>query len=185
MSAASAEDPLDPTGIALRALLLYSLAEHQSGHATTIRVTAEGRSFGISDNGRGHAIDRAIDGSSYLKFIYTHLDYPFEPGQSAPVQLQGVGMSLVNALCSELALVVRKRDERLGVLFHDGKLQASRREKVASDETGVSVSATLHPQLQRGGVAAEPLEAWLRGVLAVSPSLQLFFNGRLLQAPAR
>lgn len=92
MSAAATDDPLDPTGIALRALLLYSLAEVQSGHATTIRFTAEGRSF--------------------------------------------------------------------------------------------SVSATVHPQLQRGGVALAPLQKWLLGVLAASPSLQLHFNGRLLHAPA-
>ncbi|MEQ1684464.1 MAG: hypothetical protein ABL916_12510 [Burkholderiaceae bacterium] len=185
MSAAATEDPLDPAGIALRALLLYSLAEFQSGHATTIRVTAEGRSFSISDDGRGHSIDRAIGGSSYLKFIYTHFDYPFEPGQGAPVQLQGIGMSVVNALCSELSLAVRKPDETLHLQFRDGKLQNSRREKVASDETGISISATVHPQLQQGGAAVEPLQAWLLGVLAASPSLRLFFNGRLLRAPAR
>lgn len=185
MSAAATEDPLDPTGIALRALLLYSLAEVQSGHATTIRVTAEGTSFSISDDGRGHPIDRAIDGISYLKFIYTHFDYPFESGQSSPVQLQGIGMSVVNALCSELALVVRKRGETLQLLFRDGKLQNSSRLEVASDETGISVSATVHPQLQRGGVALEPLQEWLLGVWAASPSLQLYFNGRLLHAPAK
>jgi DNA gyrase subunit B len=176
---------LDTTGIALRALLLYALAEFQSGHATTIRITAQGRSFSVSDNGRGHSIDRAIDGSPYLKFVYTHFDYPFEPGQSAPVQLQGIGMSLVNALCSELSLTVRKRDEILHLQFRDGKLQNSRRETLASDETGISVSATVHPQLQQGGVATEPLQAWLLGVLAASPSRHLFFNGRLLRAPAR
>jgi DNA gyrase/topoisomerase IV subunit B len=185
MSAASTEESLDPTGIALRALLLYALAEFQSGNATTIRVTAEGTSFSVSDNGRGHALDRAIDGSSYLKFIYTHFDYPFEPGQGAPVQLHGIGMSVVNALCSELALVVRKRDETLQLMFRDGKLLNSNRMRVASDETGISVSATVHPQLQRGGVAAEPLEAWLLGVLAASPMLRLYFNGRLLQVHAR
>jgi DNA gyrase/topoisomerase IV subunit B len=185
MSAASTEAQPDSTGIALRALLLYSLAEFQSGHATTIRVTADGRSFSISDNGRGHSIDRAIDGSSYLKFIYTHFDYPFEPGRSAPVQLQGIGMSVVNALCSELSLAVKKTDETLHLQFRDGKLQNSRREKVASDETGISVSATVHPQLQRGGVAAEPLQEWLLGVLAASPSLQLYFNGRLLRVPTK
>jgi DNA gyrase/topoisomerase IV subunit B len=182
MNAVSTEAPPDPTGIALRALLLYALAEFQSGHATTIRVTAEGGSFSISDNGRGHSIDRAIDGSPYLKFIYTHFDYPFEPGQSAPVQLQGIGMSVVNALCSELSLAVRKRDETLHVQFRDGKLRSSHREKLVSDETGITVSATIHPQLHQGGVASEQLHEWLLGVLAASPALRLFFNGRELRA---
>lgn len=42
MSAAMPEAALDLTGTAVRALFLYSLAEFQSGHATTIRVTAQG-----------------------------------------------------------------------------------------------------------------------------------------------
>jgi hypothetical protein len=62
---------------------------------------------------------------------------------------------------------------------------SSCRVEVASDETGISVSATVHPQLQRGGVASEPLQEWLLGVLAASPSLQFYFNGRLLRARAK
>lgn len=54
--------------------MLYALAEFQSGNATTIRVTADGNSFSIADNGRCHPIDKSVDGTSYLKFIYTHFD---------------------------------------------------------------------------------------------------------------
>lgn len=63
--------------------MLYALLEFQSGHATTIRVTAQGNTFSIADNGRGHPIDKSVDGTSYLKFIYAHFDYPFESGRSA------------------------------------------------------------------------------------------------------
>jgi DNA gyrase/topoisomerase IV subunit B len=182
MSAASTEATLDLTGIAVRALLLYSLAEFQTGHATTIRITARGTSFSIADDGRGHPIDRVVDGTPYVNFIYTHFDYPFESGQSSPVQQQGIGMSLVNALCSELALTVKKRDETLQLLFQDGKLQNRNRTKVKSEETGITVSATISPQLQRSGVATEQLQDWLLGgVLASSPTLKLFFNGRELK----
>jgi DNA gyrase subunit B len=163
--------------------MLYSLLEFQSGHATTIRVTAEGNSFSIADNGRGHPIDKSVDGTSYLKFIYTHFDYPFDAGRSAPIQLQGIGMSLVNAMCSELRLTVRKRDATLQLLFRDGQLCESNRTDELSDETGISVCAQINPQLQAGGVAIQPLEEWLHGVLAVSPSLNLYFNGRQLYTP--
>jgi len=186
MSVTSTEARLDPTGLAVRALFLYSLAEFQSGHATTIRITAEGASFSIADNGRGHPIDRAVEGTPYLKFIYTHFDYPFESGQSSPIQLQGIGMSLVNALCSELALTVRKRDETLQLLFRDGKLHESNRTNVKSEETGITVSATISPQLQRDSVAVEQLQVWLLSILASSPSLKLYFNGHELHAqPAK
>jgi len=54
---------------------------------------------------------------------------------------------------------------------------------VVSAETGITVSAKINSQFERRGVATEQLEEWLRGVLAASPSLKLFFNGRQLQAP--
>jgi hypothetical protein len=41
-------DPNDTASSAVRALVLYSLAEFQAGHATTLRVTADAHSFGIA-----------------------------------------------------------------------------------------------------------------------------------------
>ncbi|MES2949442.1 MAG: hypothetical protein V4858_12955 [Pseudomonadota bacterium] len=181
MTVATPAPVLDLTSTAVRALMLYSLLEFQSGHATTIRVTAEGNKFSIADNGRGHPIDKAVDGTSYLKFVYSHFDYPFESGRSAPIQLQGIGMSLVNAMCSELTLTVRKPDVTLQLLFRDGQLCKSNRTEVASEETGITVSAQINPQLQESGAVTQQLEGWLLGVLAVSPSLKLFFNGQQLQ----
>jgi DNA gyrase subunit B len=162
--------------------MLYSLLEFQSGHATTIRVTAEGNSFSIADNGRGHPLDKSVDGTSYLQFIYTHFDYPFESGRSAPIQLQGIGMSLVNAMCSELHLTVRKRDAMLQLLYRDGRLCENKRTDEPSDETGISVCAQINPQLAGGSAATHQLEEWLLGVLSASPSLNLYFNGRQLVA---
>lgn len=98
---------------AVRALILYSLAEHQLGHATTIRVTANGNSFSVGDDGRGHASARTVASAPYLKFIYNHFDYSFGLDEAAPVQLQGAGMSLINSLCSELTVEVRKSDAML------------------------------------------------------------------------
>lgn len=180
MSAASTVTSLDVSGSVVRALLLYSLAEFQSGHATIIQVTAEGTSFSIADNGRGHSIDRAVDGTPYLQFIYSHFEYPFESIRSLPIQLQGIGMSLVNAMCSDFAITVKKRDEALHLIFRDAKLQESKRVKVESEETGITISATINPLLQGCVVDEEQLEKWLLRVSASSPSLKLFFNGREL-----
>lgn len=185
MNAASTPKLPDLPAVALRALVLYCLAEFQSGHATTIRVTADGTSFSISDDGRGHPLDKSVEGTSYLEFIYTHFDYPFESGRSAPVQLQGIGMSLVNALCSELDLTVRKQDATLRLRFRDGQLCDSLRTPGESEGTGITVAARIHPQVGSRSVDIERLEEWLLGVLAASPALRLFFNGRELQAPLR
>jgi DNA gyrase/topoisomerase IV subunit B len=124
-------DSRDFAALATRALVLYTLAEFQSGHATTIRVDVEGNALSVADNGRGHAIHRVISGQPYLPFIYTHLDYPFanaEPGEAGQVQLQGIGMSLLNALCSELSVIVRKREGTLRVCYESARLVREERD---------------------------------------------------------
>ena len=177
--------PLNLAATAVRAFVLYALAEFQLGNATTIRVTADGSEFGISDDGRGHPLDKSLEGTSYLRFIYSHFEYPFETGRSAPVQLQGIGMSLVNALCSELTLTVRKRDETLTMAFRNGLLQGSSRIATRSEETGVTVRARLRPELPAEATGTLQLEEWLHGLVQTHPSLKLFFNGHALKAPPR
>ena len=161
--------------------MLYSLAEFQLGHVTTIRVTAEGTSFSIADDGRGHPIDKTVEGVSYLNFIYTHFDYPFESNQAAPIQLQGIGISLINAMCSELDLTVRKPDAILRLVFRGGRLHSENRSEVISLETGITISARIDAKFGGSGVANNELEEWLLTVLATSPALKIFFNDRQLQ----
>lgn len=173
-------EPPDLAATALRALVLYSLTQFQLGHATTIRVTLEGSAFGIADDGPGHPLDKSLEGTSYLRFIYTHFDYPFEAGRAAPVQLQGLGMSLVHALCSTLRLTVRKADETFTLDFRDGREVTRQRSAEANATTGITISAQLRPELPPGGAGSADLEAWLRGLLQAHPTLRLFFNGRPL-----
>lgn len=185
MTDASIPDPQDITASAVRALVLYSLAEFQSGHATTIRVTAEGHSFSVADDGRGHAIDRTVAGQPYLKFVYTHLDYPFKQGQGPPVQLHAIGISLVNVLCSELAITARKLDATLRMSFINGQLGDHELVDAKSSETGNTISGKVKSQLQKADVDIHSLRQWLIGLLTASPTLRLFFNGLELKALAQ
>jgi DNA gyrase/topoisomerase IV subunit B len=173
-------DSLDIVGSATRALVLYSLAEFQAGHATMIRVTAQGRSFSVGDNGRGHAIHRLVAGSSYLKFVYTHLDYPFDTVDAAPVQLQGIGISLINLLCSELSVVIQKQDVTVDLLFRNGNAASHDVRQVSSSETGNIVSGSIRPVIAVSEVDVKALERWLRGVLVASQGLTIFFQGQRL-----
>jgi DNA gyrase/topoisomerase IV subunit B len=91
-------------------------------------------------------------------------------------------MSLVNSLCTDLDVTVRKRDETLQLHFRDGKLDDSNRTKVASGETGITVAGTINSQLSDVGVDVQRLRHWLLEVAAFSPSLKLFFNGLALKS---
>ena len=166
----------------IRALVLYALAEHQLGHATTIRVTANGNSFSVSDDGRGHAIARTVANAPYLKFIYNHFDYPFGSNEAAPVQLQGIGISLINSLCDELAVEVRKRDATLRLTFREGQLCGHEVLDSASSasETGNTISGSVRPGLAGDGLNNAALAQWLRELLAAHPALRIMFNGEIL-----
>jgi DNA gyrase subunit B len=166
---------------------LYSLAEFQTGHASTIRVTVNGSTFAVSDDGRGHAIRRIVSGQPYLPFIYTHQDYPFtstEPQSAGLVQLQGMGMSLVNALCSELTVVVKKRDGTLHLAYARGRLAREERNDSANDATGTSVSGTINPALNALSVDLHEIKQWLTRIAATHPTLKLMLNDVELEACA-
>lgn len=178
-----AAEPVDLTAHVVRALVLYALAEVQSGHATTLRVTVDGTAFSVADDGRGHAIHRAIAGTPYLRFVYEHFDFPFEAGADAPVQLQGIGLSLVNALCSELTVTVANADASLRLWFREGRLERSEPGGAVAGGTGTTIAGTISPRLRPAPADARQLEGWLLRVLAARPSLQLHFNGRRLQPP--
>ena len=168
----------------MQTLVLYSLAEHQLGHASSIEVNALGHSFSVRDNGRGHAIGRAVEGAPYLNFIYSHLSYPFQDRTSKPIQLQGLGMSLLNRLCAQLEVVVRKRSETLTMRFRHGNLVVHELADIESEDTGNQVSGVLSSSFAGSPVEQLELLQWLQIVSQTSPSLRLLYNGQALVAAA-
>jgi DNA gyrase/topoisomerase IV subunit B len=176
--------PTDTTTSVVQTLVLYSLAEHQLGHARTIRVTAQGHSFSIQDDGRGHAVNREIEGSPYLDFIYGHLDYPYKERIAKPVQLQGLGMSLLNRLCTELHVSVRKPAVTLRLHFQHGHLLSHEVTQSPNQETGNTVAGTVNQSAAPVPTDEAALEKWLLSVLDASPTLRLYFNGQPLNCPA-
>jgi DNA gyrase/topoisomerase IV subunit B len=171
----------DSTTSVVQTLVLYSLAEHQLGHAKNIRVTASERSFSIEDDGRGHAIGRTVEGSPYLDFIYCHLDFPYKERTAKSIQLQGLGMSLLNRLCSEMIVSVRNAEATLNLRFQNGQLVSHELTEASNRVTGNKVSGTVHPNLGLAPANEQALEQWLHALLAASPTLQLFFNGKHLE----
>jgi DNA gyrase/topoisomerase IV subunit B len=174
----------DTTTSIVQTLVLYSLAEHQLGHAKTIHVAARGHSFSVEDDGRGHAVSRVIEGSSYLNFIYGHLDYPYQERKAKPVQLQGLGMSLLNRLCAELLVSIRKPEVTLQLQFQNGCLQSHEVTESKNRQTGNKVAGTVHQGVAPMPADDDALKKWLLCVLEASPSLHLHFNGEPLDVLA-
>ncbi|MCP5283753.1 MAG: hypothetical protein H6933_02520 [Burkholderiaceae bacterium] len=173
------KDPhqLDLVAQVTKALVLYSLAEFQAGHASEIKVEANGWAFGISDNGRGHSPSRLVAGSPYLQFVYSHLQYPFEGRTAGPVQLQGIGMSLLNSLCQELHVSSRRSEGGVRLTFVEGRHSNQEALPPGSEESGNTVSGTLRKALQSQPTDAQAIEQWLSAVADTHPGLLLSFNG--------
>lgn len=165
----------------VRTLVLYALAEHQGGGATTIAVEVDGPVFRVEDDGRGHAIGRTVGDRPYLPFIYEHLQLPFADGAAAPVQLHGLGLSLLNTLCESLELEVRKPQAVLRQRYRDGR----RVDEVLTAEASAVTGNRLHGRVRADLAAAPPdgaaLHDWLQRLAAAHPALRLRFQGIVLQ----
>lgn len=168
----------------IQSLVLYAVAEHQAGHARRLWVELDGGAFVVADDGRGHAIDKSVDGTPYLQLIYEQLQYPFALDQPGAVQLHGIGISLVNALCCELEVWVHKAHGGLHLRFAQGRLVAHERLPGPFTDTGNRLRGRVHPALQPTGTDLQQLTSWLRALQRATPGLTIHVNGAALERDA-
>jgi DNA gyrase/topoisomerase IV subunit B len=167
----------------IRSLVLYSLAEYQSGHATMIRVNASGLAFEVGDNGRGHAVDRKVNGLPYLAFVYEHLRYPFDSHESTPIQLHTIGLSFINSLCEELSVVIRKGEESTRRIYRHGQFVEEQTFIADANETGNLIKTQVSNEVNSSSADATSLRGWLIEIAVVSPGLRIVFNDVELHVP--
>lgn len=173
--------PLAPVSaeaaLLVRALVLYAIAEVQAGHASCIDVQACDDSFVVADNGRGHPIDKKIDGTPYLSFIYEQFEFPFGLRTPGPVQLQGIGMSLINRMCTELRVTVSRSGEQLELVFRDGALVSRERSPAAASGSGNRIVGKAARSTAPTQLIGERLVGWLSTLRSSTPGLCITYNG--------
>ena len=176
---------MDVAALVVKSLVLYALAEHQAGHARTVCVDIDDGGFSVSDDGRGHAIHRDIEGTPYLALIYEQVQYPFGGSSPGPVQPQGIGMSLINALCIELEVLVQKADCEHRLHYIGGRLHAHERTSKFSAQTGNRIRGRIDPAFQSTQPSRVELQSWLEAIQKAAPALALQFNGSFCRASQR
>jgi len=162
----------------LRALFLYHLAEYQSGNAKSIKIDVQNYSFRISDDGRGHAIQRTINGLPYLQLVYSHLEYPFGLDTDTPIQLHTIGMSIINSLCTELVVTVYKMENVYIKYYRDGQFNREETRENPENYTGTIVAGKFNTTLFPDEIDLQSLEKWLKGIKSINKPLKLIFNGK-------
>ena len=114
-----------------RALVAYSVHEHQQGHARRIDVWLQPEAFTVQDDGRGIGLDR----EGYVEgLIGLLVDYP------GVVQLHGVGLSLVAASTPRLEVESQRGGSLWKQSFAWGVADGPPRQEPAGPQTGTRIT---------------------------------------------
>ena len=119
------------TTLLVRALLAYSVHEHQEGHARRIDVTLDPGSITVQDDGRGMALHR----EGYVAGLMATLVRPL-----GPVQLHGIGLSLVAASTPRLDVESRRGGSVWTQSFTWGIADGEPTRRPCGPETGTRVT---------------------------------------------
>lgn len=144
---------MNTSTVLVRALLAYSVHEHQDGTATQIHLTLQPRSCTLQDNGRGMGLDR--DG--YVVGLLEQL-----AARRSEVALHGIGLAII-AMSSPLLRIESRRNGRLSTqAFAWGVAQGPVCSEPAEGATGTCVMFTLPneaPEIACDEVLAQ-VEIW-------------------------
>jgi len=166
-----------------------SVDEALAGHARSIKVTLnKDGSVEVTDDGRGMPVDihpeEKIPG---VELILSRLhaggkfnseNYKFSGG------LHGVGVSVVNALSSELEVLVRRDGKLHRMTFADGEKTTSLKviDKVGQRNTGTTVKFTPNNKYFDSAIISIPrLLHVLRAKAVLCPGLQMIFDDKTVK----
>src|SRR6478609_7187530 len=90
---------MNSSALLVCAVTAYSVHEHQEGFVQGISIVLDGNGFTLEDDGRGIGLHRA----GYVENLLGTL-----VGGPGPVQLHGVGLSVVAASLQSLAVQSRR-----------------------------------------------------------------------------
>ncbi|HJZ23337.1 MAG TPA: DNA topoisomerase (ATP-hydrolyzing) subunit B [Candidatus Babeliales bacterium] len=157
-----------------------SVDEALGGHCDTIKVVLhEDGSCSVEDNGRGIPVDmHPTEGISAAEVVMTRLHaggkfdkdaYKFSGG------LHGVGVSVVNALSSELKLEIYRNGRVYRQVYHLGAPQAPLVEQEETSKQGTRVQFYPDPEIfkETTTFSFETLSARLRELAFLNKSLKI------------
>jgi DNA gyrase/topoisomerase IV subunit B len=144
---------VNSSSVLAKAVLAYSVYEHEVGSAKFVQLKLQRRSFTVQDDGRGMGLDR--DG--YVSGLLEQLS-----GRRGEVALHGIGLAIV-AMSSPMLTVESRRGGRLSTQSYSwGIAHGPVESRPAGSETGTRVTVALPsegPGIEIADVLGQ-VEAW-------------------------
>jgi len=156
---------MTPRALLAKALLAYSVHEHQLGHVRRVEVWLAPERLTVHDDGRGMGLDR----NGYVEGLLGTL-----VGRSAEVQLHGIGLSMVAALTPRLEVESQRNGSAWKQSFELGIARGAPLQAPCGSETGTRITLTGLPPLAEADVASlvAQCEVWR----AANPALTIVIH---------
>jgi DNA gyrase/topoisomerase IV subunit B len=156
------------TGLLAKALLAYSVDEHQLGHTRRVEVRLAPEHLTLQDDGRGMGLDRGSYVGDLLGILV---------GRSAEVQLHGIGLSLVAAVTPLLEIESRRGDRTWKQSFELGVAREAPAQSASGPSVGTRLTLTGLPPASEADVASllTQSKVWQ----AANPGLAIVLHGNL------
>ena len=152
----------NPSSVLVRALIAYSVHEHQEGSATRVVVTLAPRSCTVEDDGRGMGLDR----EGYVTGLLEQLT-----ARQGEVALHGIGLAILAMSSPLLTIESRRAGQRFTQTYSWGQADGPVRSDPTGDATGTRVAFRLSseaPGIDEAEVL-EQVQIWR----AAHPNLRL------------
>ena len=169
-------------------IISNSVDEYLNGACNEIRITIDGNTVRVVDNGRGVPFGPAKDGSETLVNIYTKLhtgakfDSTGKTGYNTSGGMNGVGAKATNALSSFFHVMSIRDGKCANAFFEKGKLKDFKVEPMKSDSTGTVVEFIPDASIFKEGIEIDPatLRRQVQELAYLSPGLRfvLCINGK-------
>jgi DNA gyrase/topoisomerase IV subunit B len=152
----------NPSSVLVRALIAYSVHEHQVGSATRVVVTLSPHSCTVEDDGRGMGLDR----EGYVVGLLEQLT-----ARQGEVALHGIGLAILAMSSPLLTIESQRASRRFTQTYSWGQADGPVRSDPAGDATGTCVTFKLSsdaPRIDEAEVL-EQVQVWR----AAHPNLRL------------
>lgn len=162
-----------------KTVMAYVITEHLGGKANVVKVHYKDNLISISDNGRGHSVERNIDGIPYLDMVYCQLSlFDTNPDLNTFVY-QALGMSLISEMCDQIKLTVANHGKIRNFGISNGIITKLSEYEDSECGSGNTIEYLAKEAIDEA-LAESDIFKTLQTVASKYSNLTVYFNDQLL-----